>query len=118
MIYFCVFSSFYFHVYYLTETTQEHCVESRQRSLSVGNESSWKMRGVHISKNIAATSASTASTTNATGAPTVVDEVDGHNPGGSSPNNECWNNALKRNDLIDIIRASMEKNRLCFQGSG
>lgn len=30
---------------------------------------------------------------------------------------DCLNN-LRRNDLIDIIRESMEKNRLCFQPSG
>lgn len=30
---------------------------------------------------------------------------------------ECLNN-LRRNDLIDIIRESMEKNRLCFQTNG
>lgn len=30
---------------------------------------------------------------------------------------ECLNN-LRRNDLIDIIRESMEKNRLCFQSTG
>ena len=29
----------------------------------------------------------------------------------------CLNN-LRRNDLIDIIRESMEKNRLCFQSNG
>lgn len=30
---------------------------------------------------------------------------------------DCLNN-LRRNDLIDIIRESMEKNRLCFQPNG
>lgn len=30
----------------------------------------------------------------------------------------CKNNGLKRNELIDIIRESMEKNRLCFQTNG
>lgn len=30
----------------------------------------------------------------------------------------CSNNGLKRNELIDIIRESMEKNRLCFQQNG
>lgn len=31
---------------------------------------------------------------------------------------ECWKSALNRNDLISIIRESMEKNRLCFQLNG
>lgn len=31
---------------------------------------------------------------------------------------ECWKSALNRNDLISIIRESMEKNRLCFQMNG
>lgn len=36
---------------------------------------------------------------------------------GKGRNDECLNN-MKRNDLIDIIRESMEKSRLCFQSNG
>lgn len=28
---------------------------------------------------------------------------------------ECWKSSLRRHELIEIIRESMEKNRLCFQ---
>ena len=28
---------------------------------------------------------------------------------------ECWRSSLRRRELIEIIRESMEKNRLCFQ---
>lgn len=48
------------------------------------------------------------------------DEKNGEGSSGTSgkdPNDECLNN-LRRNDLIDIIRESMEKNRLCFQSNG
>ncbi|XP_059615362.1 protein naked cuticle [Phlebotomus argentipes] len=30
---------------------------------------------------------------------------------------ECWESSLRRRELIEIIRKSMEKNRLCFQGN-
>ncbi|XP_055683200.1 protein naked cuticle [Lutzomyia longipalpis] len=30
---------------------------------------------------------------------------------------ECWKSSLRRRELIEIIRESMEKNRLCFQGN-
>lgn len=30
---------------------------------------------------------------------------------------EVWKNSLRRNELIEIIRESMEKNRLCFQAN-
>ncbi|KAJ6647861.1 Protein naked cuticle like [Pseudolycoriella hygida] len=58
---------------------------ARVRSLSVGNESSFR---------------------NKTNNGNLVEGAE-----------ECLNN-LRRNDLIDIIRESMEKNRLCFQSTG
>lgn len=62
---------------------------TRIRSLSVGNENSFRN-----SNGDASSGAS-----------------------GKDRNDECLNN-LRRNDLIDIIRESMEKSRLCFQSNG
>lgn len=62
---------------------------ARIRSLSVGNENSFRN-----SNGDASSGAS-----------------------GKGRNDECLNN-LRRNDLIDIIRESMEKSRLCFQSNG
>lgn len=53
-------------------------VKPRARSLSVGNEISWK-------------------------------ENQDQTP--------CWKSPLRRHELIEIIRESMEKNRLCFQAN-
>lgn len=61
---------------------------ARIRSLSVGNENSFRNNG---------------------------DASSGAS--GKDRNDECLNN-LRRNDLIDIIRESMEKSRLCFQTNG
>lgn len=63
---------------------------ARIRSLSVGNENSYR--------NCNGDASSGAS-------------------GKLDRNDECLNN-LRRNDLIDIIRESMEKSRLCFQSNG
>lgn len=62
---------------------------ARIRSLSVGNENSYR--------NCNGDASSGAS--------------------GKDRTDECLNN-LRRNDLIDIIRESMEKSRLCFQSNG
>lgn len=62
---------------------------TRARSLSMGNENSYRN-----SNGDASSGAS-----------------------GKERNDECLNN-LRRNDLIDIIRESMEKSRLCFQSNG
>lgn len=35
--------------------------------------------------------------------------------GGGKSDEECWRSSLRRRELIEIIRESMEKNRLCFQ---
>lgn len=66
------------------QKAQETC-HARVRSLSVGNENSFR------------------------------NEMNNSNSVEGAE--ECLNN-LRRNDLIDIIRESMEKNRLCFQSTG
>lgn len=66
------------------QKAQETC-HARVRSLSVGNENSFR------------------------------NEMNNGNSAEGAE--ECLNN-LRRNDLIDIIRESMEKNRLCFQSTG
>lgn len=66
------------------QKAQETC-HARVRSLSVGNENSFRS-----------------------------EMNNGNSVEGAE---ECLNN-LRRNDLIDIIRESMEKNRLCFQSTG
>lgn len=97
----------------------------RARSLSVGNEQRWRRHP------------------NETGTPVLraganrgVDIFDQEDPlnglenisnvggavkcngggiiGGKS-DEECWRSSLRRRELIEIIRESMEKNRLCFQ---
>lgn len=78
----------------------EHCSATRIRSLSVGNENAYRnQRVAHLNgeADFAGDMSSGAS--------------------GKDRNEECLNN-LKRNDLIDIIRESMEKSRLCFQSNG
>lgn len=67
---------------------QEVHPAARIRSLSVGNENSFRNSNGDASSGVS---------------------VKG--------NDECLNN-LRRNDLIDIIRESMEKSRLCFQSNG
>lgn len=66
------------------QKAQETC-HARVRSLSVGNENSFRNEMNNSNSVVGA--------------------------------EECLNN-LRRNDLIDIIRESMEKNRLCFQSTG
>lgn len=78
------------------QKTQETC-HARIRSLSVGNEASFRNSSRRNGR--------------------TVDIIGGDGSSGASGkerNVECLNN-LRRNDLIDIIRESMEKNRLCFQ---
>lgn len=70
---------------------------ARVRSLSVGNENCLRNNHQAIVE---------------VGAAVVADKI--NSVGGGE---ECLNN-LRRNDLIDIIRESMEKNRLCFQSNG
>lgn len=74
-----------------------HEPPARMRSLSVGNENSYRnsnRRAVHLN--------------------TEIENGDGSS---GASGKECLNN-LRRNDLIDIIRESMEKSRLCFQSNG
>lgn len=78
------------------QKTHETC-HARIRSLSVGNEASFRNSSRRNGR--------------------AVDIIGGDASSGASGkerNAECLNN-LRRNDLIDIIRESMEKNRLCFQ---
>lgn len=69
--------------------TQYYHPATRTRSLSVGNENSYRNNNGDASSGAS----------------------------GKDRNEECLNN-LRRNDLIDIIRESMEKSRLCFQSNG
>lgn len=81
------------------QKTHEAC-HARIRSLSVGNEASFRNSSRRTGR--------------------TVDCIGGDASSGASGkerNAECLNN-LRRNDLIDIIRESMEKNRLCFQSNG
>lgn len=81
------------------QKTNEAC-HARIRSLSVGNEASFRNSSRRNGR--------------------TVDGIGGDGSSGASGkerNAECLNN-LRRNDLIDIIRESMEKNRLCFQSNG
>lgn len=59
------------------KNTNREDAKPRARSLSVGNENSWKMD--------------------------------------NREEQQCWKSPLRRHELIEIIRESMEKNRLCFQ---
>lgn len=69
--------------------TQHYNPATRTRSLSVGNENSYRNNNGEASSGAS----------------------------GKERNDECLNK-LRRNDLIDIIRESMEKSRLCFQSNG
>ncbi|TMW51556.1 hypothetical protein DOY81_003343 [Sarcophaga bullata] len=132
---------------------QKHqdCLETRQRSLSVGNETCWKNRHLQTKHsnsssnntqqqllwqaeqhlNNSAVVGGGNSNSNGNGSD-MADGVQLRNPlkntksmmasSSSSAHKrnsaECWKTALNRNDLISIIRESMEKNRLCFQLNG
>lgn len=68
---------------------------ARVRSLSVGNENKWKY--AHHHNNLL----------------NEQQQLEQHN---LQQKEYQWNNtALRRRELIEIIRDSMEKNRLCFQ---
>ncbi|KAL5283117.1 NKD1 family protein [Megaselia abdita] len=82
--------------------------ESRQRSLSVGNEAAWKSKQKH---KCPINCRNTKNTQYGIGGSAGDLENTQHT-------SSCNNNGLKRNELIDIIRESMEKNRLCFQTNG
>uniref|UniRef100_A0A1I8NX69 Protein naked cuticle homolog n=1 Tax=Stomoxys calcitrans TaxID=35570 RepID=A0A1I8NX69_STOCA len=102
----------------------QECMQTRQRSLSVGNETCWNNRHLQKAANqnhqLPWMAAQQLHTTD------VLDGVQLRNPfqpmdvNVSQKRNsaECWKTALNRNDLISIIRESMEKNRLCFQLNG
>ncbi|XP_067643471.1 protein naked cuticle isoform X2 [Eurosta solidaginis] len=108
---------------------KDHCIETRQRSLSVGNEACWYNSHVQQQQQ-QQKQGKLEQTQQQLG--DVVDGVQLRNPHKNPTNNttaaiwmqrqrnsaECWNTALNRNELMSIIRESMEKNRLCFQMSG
>lgn len=84
---------------------QETC-HARIRSLSVGNETSF-LNNVRRGGS---------------GGASRIEQIENNGDAssgvsGKERNEECLNN-LRRNDLIDIIRESMEKNRLCFPSNG
>lgn len=87
------------------KNAQDSCPQTRVRSLSVGNENSFRT-GNRRALNGGGVGAEL--------------ELNGDVSSGASAkerNDECLN-SLRRNDLIDIIRESMEKSRLCFQSNG
>ncbi|XP_014088333.2 protein naked cuticle [Bactrocera oleae] len=111
---------------------KDHCHEIRQRSLSVGSEACWynrHMQQQHPSKleqsqqqqqqlgdvvdgvQLRNPQKNTATAVSADTASSVLAQRQRNSA-------ECWKTALNRNDLMSIIRESMEKNRLCFQMSG
>lgn len=81
---------------------QQQQVPMRARSLSVGNENCYR----------SSARSADAATRGGGGA-----QAAGGGSKGGEGGEECLNN-LRRNDLIDIIRESMEKNRMCFQSNG
>ncbi|XP_030380399.1 protein naked cuticle isoform X1 [Scaptodrosophila lebanonensis] len=105
---------------------QDHCIETRQRSLSVGNETCWQNRHLQQQKQLQHQAVHPSSTTHKSASPPLGDVIDGvqlRQPRSGlwaqqRKSAECWKSALNRNDLIGIIRESMEKNRLCFQLNG
>ncbi|KAM7354880.1 NKD inhibitor of WNT signaling pathway naked cuticle [Cochliomyia hominivorax] len=116
---------------------QKHqdCLETRQRSLSVGNETCWKNRHLQKQQNaqqqlLWQAEQQLNQSANVGAGSVIMDGVQLRNPlkngalksstSAAQKRNsaECWKTALNRNDLISIIRESMEKNRLCFQLNG
>ncbi|XP_053956333.1 protein naked cuticle [Anastrepha ludens] len=111
---------------------QDHCHETRQRSLSVGSEACWHNR--HSQQQQQQQQQGKLEQLQPPQQQQqlgdVVDGVQLRNPHKNTAASsnvlaqrqrnsaECWKTALNRNDLMSIIRESMEKNRLCFQMSG
>lgn len=98
-------------------------METRQRSLSVGSEACWNSR--HLQKPTLQQTHWNAADQYLNSSD-MLEGVQLRNPLPSEKvpmaqkrsSAECWKSALNRNDLISIIRESMEKNRLCFQLNG
>ncbi|EDX11026.1 protein naked cuticle isoform X1 [Drosophila simulans] len=123
---------------------QDHCLETRQRSLSVGNDSACQNRHLQLQQPpVGHPQPQSLNHKSASGSPPLgvggggdmmLDGVQLRQPRPQSltpqqhqqqnqqqqqrKSTECWKSALNRNDLISIIRESMEKNRLCFQLNG
>lgn len=83
----------------------------RARSLSVGNENCCRS----VSASVAAAAAAAAQRADGKIGGTVAGQSMANN--NDVAGDDCLNN-MRRNDLIDIIRESMEKNRMCFQSNG
>lgn len=97
---------------------------ARTRSLSVGNEQRWRRPNAEHVPPMAGPVVANG------GARDLFDQEDPLNGlenlsnvggvcnagvvGGKS-DEECWRSSVRRRELIEIIRESMEKNRLCFQ---
>lgn len=79
---------------------QIEACHARVRSLSVGNETCFRNGNRRTGRSVA------------------VDGISGDASSGASGKERNTESLLRRNDLIDIIRESMEKNRLCFQSNG
>ncbi|XP_061396252.1 protein naked cuticle [Musca vetustissima] len=100
----------------------QDCNQIRQRSLSVGNETCWNRRHLQKSQNPNQLAWVDQQLNNTD----LLDSVQLHNTFQAENTSvsqmrssaECWKTPLNRNDLISIIRESMEKNRLCFQLNG
>lgn len=105
----------------------------RARSLSVGHEHKWKVQHQH---QLTTTPTGQAGLVLGTGMNSGVELFDAEDQlnglenlsqvgggggrvtgggGGGKSDEECWRSSLRRRELIEIIRESMEKNRLCFQ---
>ncbi|XP_043071726.1 protein naked cuticle-like, partial [Drosophila grimshawi] len=114
---------------------QDHCLETRQRSLSVGNDSTWQNRHLQQQQQqqqpqqVQQPQQQQLAQKSVSSSPplgdVMLDGVQLRQPRPQSllgqqqrKSAECWKSALNRNDLISIIRESMEKNRLCFQLNG
>ncbi|XP_073840843.1 NKD inhibitor of WNT signaling pathway naked cuticle [Musca autumnalis] len=100
----------------------QDCTQIRQRSLSVGNEACWNNRHLQKTQNQHQLAWVNQQLNNTD----VLDGVQMRNTFQTENTSvsqirssaECWKTPLNRNDLISIIRESMEKNRLCFQLNG
>ncbi|XP_005177232.2 protein naked cuticle [Musca domestica] len=98
------------------------CNQIRQRSLSVGNETCWNNRHLQKSQNQnqLAWVDQQLNNTDILDGVQLRNAFQAENTSVSQTRSsaECWKTPLNRNDLISIIRESMEKNRLCFQLNG
>lgn len=98
----------------------------RVRSLSVGNENRW-IRGSETMAVIEAAdlvpqhnnhhNAEILTPDHQNMALVAVAGGNGGGGNGGKSDEECWHSSLRRRELIEIVRESMERNRLCFQAN-